>query len=153
MALAEAVAAAGAPLLLFLDDLHWADGSTLAWLHFLARHNREAPFLLLATVRAEEVVGSHPVLAWQHELERSVPVGRIHLGRLDRPATAALASHALRVELDAAAAEAVYQASEGNPLFTVELARAGLGGPAGEGAGQDSLSHRSASRAADGAGA
>jgi DNA-binding SARP family transcriptional activator/tetratricopeptide (TPR) repeat protein len=132
LALAEAVAAAGAPLLLFLDDLHWADGSTLAWLRFLARHNREAPFLLLATLRTGEVVGNHPVLAWQHELERSVPVGRIALGRLDRPATAALASHALRVELDAAAADAVYQASEGNPLFTVELARAGLGGPAGE---------------------
>ena len=126
MALAEAVSAAGAPLLLFLDDLHWADANTLAWLHFLMRQKSDAGLLLLATVRSEEVLPHHPLLAWQRELARTVPVHHTALAPLDASATAALASNLLNEELEAPAAEALFRATEGNPLFTVEIARAGL---------------------------
>jgi DNA-binding SARP family transcriptional activator len=132
MALVETVAAAGSRLLLFLDDLHWSDAATLTWLHFLARQKKGWQFLLLGTVRAEEVVTDHPLLAWQRELERMVPLERISLSRLDQAATAELAAHLLREQLDAEAVEALYQVTEGNPLFTVEMARAGLRGQAGK---------------------
>jgi DNA-binding SARP family transcriptional activator len=125
-AVAEAVLAAGEPLLLFLDDLHWADANTLAWLHFLMRQKHDAGILFLATHRSDEIVPGHPLPAWQHELARTVPVRHIALSRLDASATATLASHLLREDLDTAAAHALYQVTEGNPLFTVEMARAGL---------------------------
>jgi DNA-binding SARP family transcriptional activator len=125
-ALAETVGAAGSPLLLFLDDLHWADANTLSWLHFLARQEAVSRFLLVTTIRSAELAGNPSLLTWQHELERTLAIERIELDRLVPEATAALAAHLLRAELDGAAAEALYQATEGNPLFTVEMAHAGL---------------------------
>jgi DNA-binding SARP family transcriptional activator len=126
MALAEAVAAVGAPLLIFVDDLHWADANTLAWLHFLARHKSGIGLLLMATIRSEEMITNHLLIPWQTELARTVSLQHLTLSRLDLDSTAALASHLLGKELDAATAEALYRATEGSPLFTLELARAGL---------------------------
>lgn len=126
MALVEAVMAAGDPLLLFLDDLHWADANTLSWLHFLAQHKGGKRFLLLATIRTEEVAPGHPLLTWQQELARAISVRTVSLGRLDETATATLAAHLLGQELETEAIDALFRATEGNPLFTVEMARAGL---------------------------
>jgi DNA-binding CsgD family transcriptional regulator/tetratricopeptide (TPR) repeat protein len=56
----KAVAARG-PLLIVLDDLHWADASSLELLHFVARHLGDSPILLIATVNEEER-SSHPSL-------------------------------------------------------------------------------------------
>ncbi len=52
-----------APVLLVLDDLHWADRPTLALLGHLARHTEAAPLVLLGTYRTSEVVGDHPLRA------------------------------------------------------------------------------------------
>jgi predicted ATPase len=54
-ALARAVLAPPGPLLLVADDLHWADRETLQFLHYLLRAEPDAPLLVVATVRREEL--------------------------------------------------------------------------------------------------
>lgn len=126
LALAEAVTAAGEPLLLFLDDLHWADADTLHWLHFLVQQKKEHRFLLVGTVRSEEVMPDGPLQAWQQTLARLLPVRQIALERLAAAGTATLASSIVGHSLDERSAASLHQETEGNPLFTVEMARAGL---------------------------
>ncbi len=126
LALVEAVAAAGSPLLLILEDLHWADADTLAWLHFLMLDKASSPIMLLVTVRSDELTRDHRLQRWQGALPPVVNGHTLLLSPLDRPAATALAAHVLGHALDAPVAEALFQASEGNPFFIVELARAGL---------------------------
>ena len=72
-------AGGGAPLLLVLEDLHWADESSRELLAFLAVRLREQPVLVVATLREEELSGG--TRRWLAELERrprvcAVPAGR-----------------------------------------------------------------------------
>ncbi len=62
-ALAHAILHQPQPILLFLDDLQWCDTDTLAWLCFLLHFDPQARFLLLGTVRNEEISNGHPVTA------------------------------------------------------------------------------------------
>src|SRR5256885_2398558 len=62
-ALARALLSAHQPLLLLLDDLHWCDTETLEWLHYLFRFTPHARLLLLGTVRVEEVLPGHALVA------------------------------------------------------------------------------------------
>src|SRR5262249_26259787 len=58
------------PLLLWLEDLHWCDPSTLALLAMLARRREPARLLLLGSYRPEEVLGNgHPLRAMLQELQ------------------------------------------------------------------------------------
>lgn len=125
-ALLEAVTAVGDPLLLFVDDIHWADADTRGWLHYLAQQRGAFRFLLLATVRSEEMTPDHPLPMWQEAVARVLPVQHLRLPRLDAPATAALAAHLRGHPLTNEESAALYAETEGNPLFTVEMVRAGL---------------------------
>jgi len=76
--------AQNAPLILIIDDIHWADSSTLDLLTFLGRNLRTERILLVATLRTDEPEGRRtawPVLA---ELERLASVLRFDLDRLNR---------------------------------------------------------------------
>lgn len=70
-ALAHAVHSARQPLLLLLDDLHWCDQETLAWLQYLFLFDPGARLLLIGTVRAEETSPSHPVVVFLGALQRA----------------------------------------------------------------------------------
>jgi DNA-binding SARP family transcriptional activator len=126
MALAEAVTVAGEPLLLFLDDLHWAAAETLDWLHFLVRQKGDRRFLLVVTVRSEELALDHSLFSWQQALARVIPLQWITLDRLTPGATAALASSILGRSLEHETVATLHRETEGNPLFTVEMVRAGI---------------------------
>ena len=57
------------PLMLVLEDLHWSDGSTLAWLAYVARRPDPARFLLLGTYRpVDAIVRAHPIRTVMTEL-------------------------------------------------------------------------------------
>src|SRR5712691_175315 len=58
------------PLLVVLDDLHWADPSSLAFLDFLAREVRGMRLLALGTHRVQEVGPDHPLLRLPHDVHR-----------------------------------------------------------------------------------
>jgi DNA-binding SARP family transcriptional activator len=117
---ARLIAALGRPRLLVLEDLHWADAETLHLLAYLVRHEGLRDTLVLATVRSEDALDG---------LEQTL-TGLEYEGRLERIALAPLSATAtmdlVREVARAAPAEfaaRVYQESEGNALFAVELAR------------------------------
>ena len=78
------VLAARTPLLLFLDDIHWADTATLDLLHYLARRftERATPILLLLCVRTEARQTTSGLAEWRANLGRIVPLTRLQIGPL-----------------------------------------------------------------------
>ena len=113
--------AAEAPVLFIVEDLHWADASTLDLMAFLARNLRREAVVLLMTCRSDEVEGRHRLLSFLSELERSGRVERIGLRRFDRSETAEQLAGILGSHPSAALIERVRSRSEGNPFFTEEL--------------------------------
>jgi DNA-binding SARP family transcriptional activator len=138
-ALAQAVVGSRQPKLLFIDDLQWCDHDTLEWLHYLMRFEPQAPFLVVATLLAEERAAAGPLATLLEGLRRSDRLTEIELGPLGKAETVSLAAHMTGRALDPALEASLYQGSEGNPLFVVEMVRVGLsrGGPWGVEHGQE----------------
>ncbi|MET0384598.1 MAG: AAA family ATPase, partial [Polyangiales bacterium] len=117
-----------APLLLVLEDLHWADEMSARLLSYLGRHQSPArPYLMLATARDEDLPSTSVVHATFAELEREDCLQRASLSPLSQTASRALAQqlaaeHA--VALDDTWLEKIWAISEGNPLVIVESIRA-----------------------------
>jgi DNA-binding CsgD family transcriptional regulator len=109
------------PLVLVLEDIHWADRSTLELLTYLARRLRHGRTALVVTYRTDELHRRHPLLPVLAELERSGRATRIELGRLGRGEVAQLVSEIRGEPLPAALVEAIAGRSEGNPFLVEEL--------------------------------
>jgi len=127
-ALARAVLGGNAPLLLRIEDLQWCDRDTLEWLRYLLRFDTRARLLILGTFRPEEIQPHHPAAALLAALRHNRQVAEIALDPLDDTATAQLATHVAGHELESEAAVDLYRETEGNPLFIIEMVRAGLAG-------------------------
>jgi DNA-binding CsgD family transcriptional regulator/type II secretory pathway predicted ATPase ExeA len=115
--------AAQQPLLLILEDLHWADRSTQDLVSALARTAR-GRLLLVLTVRSDELHRRHPFRAALAELSRLDTAQRIDLGPLDRDDVAALLHERSGTEGGGDVVASVHERSEGNPLYVEELADA-----------------------------
>src|SRR6266545_3691824 len=117
--------AAVAPLLLVLEDLHWADTSTLDLVVFLAHNLHDRRVLLLATYRADEPASAGRVRRLADGVRRSGAALVLELGPLQHgELTALLAAHA-GAPPPAALTDAIVARSEGNPFFAEELLAAG----------------------------
>ena len=127
-ALARAVLAPPGPLLLVADDLHWADRETLQFLHYLLRAHPQAPLLVVATVRPEELDPQHPLHDLRTGLAALDRVAEVEVGRLSATETVALAERLGRRPFPAPTADRLFAETEGNPLFLVEALRAGWSG-------------------------
>jgi AAA ATPase domain len=121
------------PLLLVVEDLHWADQSTRDLLGFLVR-NLRAGVALLLTYRSDELHRRHPLRPFLAELDRSGRTERVELGRLGRRELGELLAGILGEPAPAALAGEILARSEGNPFFAEELlaARAEGGGGSAE---------------------
>jgi DNA-binding SARP family transcriptional activator len=109
-----------APLLLVLDDLHWAGEETLALLASVVAEPVAQPVLVVATYRTTDL---SPELAdFLGRVARAEPT-RIYLGGLARAEVPELVRETIGREVDAATADVIYQRSGGNPFFVRELAR------------------------------
>ncbi|MEU8514974.1 AAA family ATPase [Kitasatospora sp. NPDC048722] len=118
-------AAAHHPVVLVVEDLHWADTSSRDLLLYLARTLTRPGVLLLATHRSTDLPDDHPLHPLLTALTRLGPVRRVDPAPLRRADVARwLADHGL----DPARAEEIHRRSQGNPLFVEALAEAG--GPA-----------------------
>src|SRR5215207_10028458 len=119
------------PFALVLEDIHWADRSTRAFLVFLGRSLWTERVLVIATYRSDELHRRHPLRPLLAELERDTRARRIELTRLTRDELADLLEDILGGPPDAELVERLYERSEGNPLFTEELLAARLDGRGG----------------------
>jgi PAS domain S-box-containing protein len=108
------------PLVLFLDDLHWADTASLDLLHDLVTHNEMRHLLLIAAYRENEIVAGHPL---RSRLKSIRDVGmeseQIMLGALGRNDLEAFLAQALHCDQLRAGplAEIIYEKTGGNPFF------------------------------------
>ncbi|WP_091599586.1 helix-turn-helix transcriptional regulator [Micromonospora krabiensis] len=113
------------PLLLVIEDLHWADRSTRDLIGFLVRAARPGRLLLVSTYRTDELQRGHPLRPFLAELDRARAVDRVELGRLDRDGTGAILADLLGAEPAARAVDDIHDRTQGNPFFIEELAAAG----------------------------
>jgi DNA-binding CsgD family transcriptional regulator/tetratricopeptide (TPR) repeat protein len=117
--------AAAAPVLLVLEDLHWADTSTLDLVVFLAHNLGDQRVLLLATYRADEPASAARVRRLADGVRRSGAALVLDLGPLERNELTALLAARADASLPAALTEEIVTRSEGNPFFAEELLAAG----------------------------
>jgi predicted ATPase/DNA-binding CsgD family transcriptional regulator len=110
-----------APVLLVVEDLHWADRSTRDLLAFLVRNLRRERLLVVITYRTDEPGHQQRLGPYLAELDRAGRVQRLELSRLNQAQTLAQLVGILGATPAADLAEAVYARSEGNPFFTEEL--------------------------------
>lgn len=111
------------PLVLVLDDLHWADEPTLLLLQYLARNLDRDRILLLGTYRDMELERTHPLAETIAVLRRGDLMERVLLRGLDRDEVAALIEAVGGQPPPAAFVDAVHEVSEGNPFFVAEILR------------------------------
>ncbi len=124
---------------LWLDDLQWCDGETLAWIGYLLQAAPDARLLVVGTVRPEEIDAGHPLRELTTALAGSGRTTEIDLRPLDETASAQVAGQVLDRELDPASQSHLHRLSEGNPLFVIETALAGLGATASDPSGHSSI--------------
>ena len=112
---------ASAPVLLVLDDLHWAGKTTLSLLRHLLRAAKGARLLVVGTYRDTELARTHPLAATLADLRRDADAHRISLGGLAADDVDAYLvavgndDHALGRELA--------EVTSGNPFFLIEVLR------------------------------
>ncbi|MBI1816733.1 MAG: protein kinase [Deltaproteobacteria bacterium] len=111
------------PLVVVLDDLHWADKPSLLLLEFLAREIGDARLLLMGTYRDVELGRQHPLEQTLAELVRNQRGERVLLRGLSGDDVARFIELTAGRTPPPALVEAVYRETEGNPFFITEVVR------------------------------
>jgi predicted ATPase len=114
------------PLLLILEDLHWAGAATIAWLEFFARRVSQHRLLVLLTYRDEEIARAHPWREVRRRLQTEHHIAHCALSRLTASDVETLVAQCEAGGSPAAGrlpAPQLFAASGGNPLFLTELIR------------------------------
>ena len=114
---------AGSPMLLVLEDVHWADEATLEALRFIGPRLGGARLMILATFRSEEVGRDHPLTVVLGDLATLPGVIRMQLP----PLTLAGVQQLVEQAGSALDAGEVCQRTGGNPFYVTEVLAAGLG--------------------------
>lgn len=123
------------PLVLAIENLHWADRSTRELLGFLLRNLTDARVLILLTYRSDALHRAHPLPAFLAELDRLRTVRRVELSRFTRAEVAAQIAGIMGSAPPAAVVDRVHARSDGNAFFVEEL----IGCAQGEGELPDSV--------------
>ncbi len=124
-----------APLVLWLEDLHWSDHATLDWLAFLARRDEPARLLLLGTYRPVELIlTEHPLRSLKQELRahrrcEELPLSLLSAAAVESYLAARLDAEPVTRGGDACPAReglrnlasVIHQRTDGNPLFMVNI--------------------------------
>lgn len=123
-ALAGLLADLGAvkPVVLALEDLHWADDTTVEAVHYLARTARNSSLLIVATYRTDDPGAPEPLTTFAADLATQDPDAVLTLGPLPHAELAVLVARLCApTPVDPAVVAFIEQRSRGNPLFAGEL--------------------------------
>ncbi len=111
------------PIVLVLDDLHWADAASLALLRFLGSTVRRIPLMIVATYRNSVAIRRSPLGETLASLAREPGHRRIVLGGLARNEVRQFVEQSLSSQPDETVIEAIQHAADGNAFFMNELVR------------------------------
>ncbi|MFL5676548.1 MAG: AAA family ATPase [Chloroflexota bacterium] len=112
------------PVLLVIEDLHWADRSTRDLLAFLWRNMREERLCIVGTFRSDDLHRRHPLTAWLAEAERQPHVDRLDLVRFGQRELIDLLTGILGAPPTPRLLESIARRSDGNAFFAEELVAA-----------------------------
>jgi DNA-binding CsgD family transcriptional regulator/tetratricopeptide (TPR) repeat protein len=115
------------PLMVILEDLHWAERATRDLVAFLARTMRKGRVMLVASYRADELHRRHPLRPLLAELVRLPGIERIELAPFSRAELAEHLEAIAGLPLPADRVERIHSRSEGNPFYAEQLLAAGAG--------------------------
>ena len=118
---AISVSSAAQPIQVTIEDLHWADASTLDLVTYLARSLQTERCVLILTARLDTLPKRHPVWEVVAELGRLASFERIELGRFDERELAQQLTGILGALPDPDTARNVFERSDGNAFFAEEL--------------------------------
>ncbi len=116
------------PLILFLEDIHWADSASLGLLHYIAKVIGSEKIMLMATFRSEELTVDeegrpHPLLDALQLMRRENLFKEIRLQGLGKEGIGKVAESMVSGAVDPVLVEKLTEESRGNPLFVVESLR------------------------------
>jgi predicted ATPase len=113
----------GSPLIITIDDLHWADSSSLKLLEHIADNIEGTKILLLCAMRDTEFDIGNDLSSTLASLARHTATSRIPLNRLGQKASIELLAQTIDDSISPDLLENIFSYAEGNPFYTLELAR------------------------------
>jgi len=117
-----AATARARPLVVFLDDLQWADNGTLELVPALAERLSDEPLFILGTYRSDEIPRGHAIRRMRNELRRARRLEEVVLGPFGPEHTEALLGRLLEVAPAPGLVSMIHDRTQGLPLFIEELA-------------------------------
>ena len=111
------------PWLLILDDLHWADQSSLQLLHYLARHCASMALLIIGTYQDTDLESDHLLLQTLHGLQRLPGYRTIKPARLDQREVGQMLANIWDHTIPDLLIDTIYRRTEGNPFYVEEVAK------------------------------
>jgi DNA-binding CsgD family transcriptional regulator/tetratricopeptide (TPR) repeat protein len=112
------------PLIVVIEDMHWADRSTRALLLYLLANLTDEPVLLVSSYRVDGSGDSHPLRVFLDELQHDRRVQFLELQPLSRQSVSELITAAIDSGISPDMAQFVWQRSGGNALFVEEIINA-----------------------------
>ncbi len=115
------------PVIIFLDDLQWAEPTTLKLLHYLSRNTRDDRIMIIGTYRPEDVILkedgiTHNLKTTMQNMNREGLYSEFRLERLDRASVEGIIRSSLKEAiLDEDFIDRAHHESEGNPFFLLEI--------------------------------
>lgn len=111
------------PWLLILDDLQWADLSSLEMLRHLGRHLPSMALLIVGIFRDAELKTNHPLRETLRDLSRHPTYRHLPLDRLDQAGVEQLLMNLWNQPVPSALAQKIHQHTDGNPFYVEEVAK------------------------------
>ena len=112
------------PLILFLDDLQWADAATIEFLHRILSSGEQRPLLVIGAYRDDELTPDHPLAAAIAALDPArAHVHHLTLAPLDLPSLSSFLAETLKVnpaDIDELAS-LIWLKTDGNPFFVIQF--------------------------------
>jgi predicted ATPase/DNA-binding CsgD family transcriptional regulator len=109
------------PIVVFLDDIHWADNATIEFLSFISSCIRKQSLLIVASYRSDEVTRKHKVTRLKSDLRRKQILNEIIINPLDWDETHSFISKLLNKTPSSDLTNLLFTRTQGIPFYVEEL--------------------------------